>query len=829
MLLTDKEQKKAFLKEASTNFEKYYPVGILHKEGFMRKQCPITKLFFWTVNKDQEVCGDSKALGKVTMLEKRFTTKKQSYPEVWKNFETFFTKLGYTSMNRYPVVARWNPTTEFTIASIAAFQPYVVSGAMEPPAKKLVIPQFCLRFGDVDNVGVTGSHMTGFTMIGQHAFMPASEWNQELFFSHMLRYVLDIVGLDKKDITIHEDAWAGGGNFGPCMEFFSGGVELFNQVYMLYEQTPTGPRELKQKVLDMGLGMERVAWFSQGTPTIYEATFPQTIKFVLSETNILPDYELFKRFAVYATLLNSDETDDISAVWHTIASHLGVHADRLQETISPLTKAYALTEHVRALLFALADGKLPSNVGGGYNLRMIYRRARDFAHDLAPHLDLYTVATHHADELLPVYPEIKEALPEIKHIFAHEEMKWKENKDRTRSVLAKLSPDDLDVETLVSLYDEKGISPDMIKEHFPAFHIPETFFAKLAQRHETKEQATATKKERTIPGIEELPETEILYWGRADLVSFEATVLAVVDKEYVVLDKSAFYPTSGGQLHDLGTVHGEEVLDVFKVGNIIVHKLKNTKLEKGAIVTGEIDLDRRMQLAIHHTATHLLTGSCKRVLGRHVWQAGAAKTLEKARLDITHFDIPTKEELDKIESVANAAIQENLVVKKTVMPRALAENKYGFELYQGGAVPGKNLRIVEIVGFDVEACGGTHLDTTGFIKKLTISKATKVQDGVIRIEFVAGPAAESFSAGQDSVLDELAALLSCSQDQIVGRATELFTKWKQFKKGKLDKVILESDEKVTQNVLEEVCKVLRTQENHVVSTVTRFLRDVKLR
>ena len=276
-LLSDKEQKKQFKKIASADPESYYPTRALKKNGFHREQCKKCGRFFWS-SIQSDVCGEPGCNKGFQVVENNPSKNSLSFIDVWKKFVEILEPRGYKPLKRYPVVARWNPTTEFTIASIAAFQPFVISGEVPPPAKKLIIPQFCLRFGDIENVGITGSHCTGFVMIGQHQFVSPEEWDQDQAFQDIFDFLVQGVGLDKSEFKIQEDAWAGGGNFGSCLEFFSRGVELFNQVYMLYQQTQNGPIELQLKVLDMGLGQERVAWFSQGTPTIYDAIFP----FVLS-------------------------------------------------------------------------------------------------------------------------------------------------------------------------------------------------------------------------------------------------------------------------------------------------------------------------------------------------------------------------------------------------------------------------------------------------------------------------------------------------------------------------------------------------------------------
>jgi alanyl-tRNA synthetase len=374
-MLSDKEQKKEFLKATAQNPDAYYATSVLRQRGFHRAECVSCKKYFWSTDANRNVCGDSFCVGKVDLFANNPSKRQLSFTQVWQTFSEHLKARGYSVISRYPVVARWNPTTDFTMASIAAFQPYVISGEVEPPAKKLVIPQFCLRFGDVDNVGVTGSHCTGFVMIGQHQFVSKSEWDQNQAFEDLLSYLMDVVGLPAHELTLHEDAWAGGGNFGPCMEFFSRGVELCNQVYMMYEQREDGNRELAIKVLDMGLGQERVAWFSQGAPTLYDAAFPYVIAKLKAATNVKTDVALFSRFAPYATLLNLDEVEDIGKAWADVAKHVGIPAAELRSTIEPMTGLYTVAEHARALLIAIGDGGLPGNVGGYYNLRVIFRSA----------------------------------------------------------------------------------------------------------------------------------------------------------------------------------------------------------------------------------------------------------------------------------------------------------------------------------------------------------------------------------------------------------------------------------------------------------------------
>ena len=253
-------------------------------------------------------------------------------------------------------------------------------------------------------------------------------------------------------------------------------------------------------------------------------------------------------------------------------------------------------------------------------------------------------------------------------------------------------------------------------------------------------EATVREKKKQEYDVEGLPTTERLY--HEDIFEFKSYVLKDWEKDgkhYVVLDKTAFYPESGGQDYDTGFMDIDRVVNVQKSGDIIVHIVEGNKtFVRGTLVNCKIDKARRTQLMRHHTGTHIINGAARRVLGDHVWQAGSEKKIDRARLDITHYEIPTEAEMSEIERLANKVIEENRKVTKTVLPRTEAEQLYGFRLYQGGAVPSSDIRVVNIEGWDVEACGGTHSDSTSEIEQIKLLRAKKIQDGVIRLEYVAG-------------------------------------------------------------------------------------------
>jgi alanyl-tRNA synthetase len=819
---TDKELKKVFKKIASKNPDTYFPTKELRELGYMRKSCENCGVYFWTTLKERKVCGDPACSGGFQVVLDNPSKVQLSFIGVWEKIVEILEPRGYIPIKRYPCVARWNPTSEFTIASISAFQPYVITGEVEPPAKKLIIPQFCLRFNDIENVGITGSHNTGFVMIGQHTFVSPEEWNQGELFIDIHDFIHEGVGLPKEEITIHEDSWAGGGSFGCSLEFFSRGVELFNQVYTLFEQTPEGPRELKLKVLDMGLGQERVAWFSQGTPNMYEAIFPFVLSKLRGITKIELDLDLYNRFSQFSAYLNVDEVDDMDEAWNRVAKELKIGVKELRNKILPMTALYSITEHARSLLFAINDGKLPSNVGGGYNLRVIFRRAISFIDKFNWDIDMTDVCIWHAEELKSIFPEVSEHLDEIREILNVEREKFYATKKKAGKILDKLlKKGKLSTETLIELYDSNGISPDMVKTAAKKFdvkvNIPDDFYNLVVERHEITEQVHATEKTIELD-LERIPETKSLYYYDYTKISNDAEVSKVIDN-MVILDKTVTYPTSGGQLHDVGKINGQKFSDAFKQGNYTVHVMdEKPAFKEGDIVKVEVNKKWRTQLSQHHTATHIVNAAARDVLGSHVNQAGAKKTLKNSHLDITHYEQIPREKLIEIEKKANEIVEKSIDVHLDFIPRSEAEQKYGMTIYQGGAVPGKNLRIVEVPGVDVEACGGTHLNNTSETGYIHITKSQKIQDGIVRLTFVAGEATDKLKEKHRRILKKLKSILNVERKQLVGRIEELLEKWKNINKSLKSGKIDESDLQLTSS---------KTFEGDVLSEISQFLGTKK--
>jgi alanyl-tRNA synthetase len=804
-MLREEAIKKRFKEKAQREPEKHYPVRTLKEEGFTRRRCRKCGGYFWAYG-ERDVCGEPSCEGGYTFIGNTPAREKMDYIQTWKRFARLFEKLGYTPIPRYPVVARWRSDAEFVQASIYDFQPYCVTGEVEPPANPLVVPQFCLRFNDTDNVGITGRHYTGFVMIGQHAFEKPENYAPEEYLEHIYEWLVQGMKIPKEELQFHEDAWAGGGNMGPSMEYFSRGLEIGNQVYMQYDITSGEPRELGIKVLDMGMGQERPAWFTCATKTSYEAVFPTVVEKLYDRTGITPDEELLERFLPYSGLLSIDDKADVDKTWELVSRELGLSIGELKNEILPLAAIYSIGDHTRSLLLALSDGALPSNVGGGYNLRALLRRSLDFISKYGWDVSLAEVCEWHAEYLKPQYPELLENLEEVREILEVEERRYAATKRKSRRLVERLRGRAVTLEKLIELYDSNGISPEMLVEEGLRIEVPADFYIRVAERHEKRVQRAQTVREVELD-LSGLEKTEVLYYDDYTRVDFEARVLRVLDGKYVVLDRTAFYPTSGGQLHDIGELNGAEVEDVFRQGNVIVHVVKNPSFKPGDKVEGKIDLERRRLLAQHHTATHILNGAARKILGEHIWQAGAEKTPEKARLDITHYAVLSPEEMAELERLANSVVSENLRVESYVLRRDVAEARYGFRLYQGGAVPGKELRVVKIGDLDVEACGGTHLNHTGEVGVIKLIGSTKIQDGVVRLEYVAGEAAKRYMKKEGRIFKKCVKIL------------------KEFNYETPDLTVLDPGK--VSSYLKDASTVFSVSKEQLPATLEKFLREIE--
>ncbi len=760
--------KEKLKRDFSANPDKYYRVKLFKEVGFERKKCSKCGSYFWTLENDRKVCpnppcADYSFIGKPPI-------KGMDYIETWKTIEKFFIKNGHESVPSYPVVCRWFPGLFFTVASIVAFQRSVAGKTVfEMPAEKVIIPQVCLRFPDIENVGVTGRHMTNFIMIGQHSLYEKVNGVQKGYWKDTCieldyRMLTEALGLKPEEISFMEDVWVGPNAFGYSLEYYAGGLELGNAVFTEFVGTPEKYKQMGYRVIDMGAGLERFTWLSQGTATAYDAVYGPVMK-GLKKTVDFND-SIFRDYSAIAGGLDIEDGDP-AKIKAKIAKKLGISLEELNKNVEPLQALYAIADHTKTLLYAVNDGGLLSNVGGGYNLRIIFRRALNFIEKYNLNIDLFDVCKKHAEYLKPLNPELLKSLPELEQILELEKDRYRTTLNKGVSVVKEILKKQKKLETgkLIQMYESQGITPELIenvaeKEKLDV-EIPKDFYQKLSEGH--LKEASKTADDKKAVDVKGLPETKLMFYDNEDEMTFTAKVLKVIKdgkNSWVVLDRTLFYPEGGGQDFDTGTMNGKDVSKVEKFGSVVAHMTDASGFNKGNRVKCEVNRERRRQHAQHHTAVHLINGAARKLLGNHVWQAGAGKSLEKAHLDITHYEALTIDEISKLEELANGIVRKKVPITKKFMPRPKAEKLHGMRIYQGGAIPDNMVRIVNTPNWDVEACAGTHLSNTRDCGRIAITSSERIQDGVVRLSLVAGGAAEKYIKSAKSEASNLYSILN---------------------------------------------------------------------
>ncbi|ADD05479.1 alanine--tRNA ligase [Natrialba magadii ATCC 43099] len=793
-----------------SQLEEEYRLEYFETEGFVRKECPSCGAHFWTRDHERETCGEPPC-EEYDFIENPGFDEAYNLSEMREQFLSFFEAHDHERIDPYPVAAnRWRDDVLLTQASIYDFQPLVTSGETPPPANPLTVSQPCIRMQDIDNVGKTGRHTMAFEMMAHHAFNAREDlddpeqyaYQGEVYWKdrtvELCDEFFDSMGVDLEEVIYIEDPWVGGGNAGPAIEVIYRGVELATLVFMSMEQDTEGEYEMKDGnrytpmdtyIVDTGYGLERWTWVSQGTPTVYEAVYPDMIEFLKDNAGIehTEDEEaLIHRAAKLAGHMDIDEAEDMETARGEIATELAVDAAELESLMEPLEDIYAIADHCRTLAYMLGDGIVPSNVGTGYLARMVLRRTKRLCDTVGVDAPLDELVDMQADRLE------YENRDTIRDIVRTEVEKYRETLERGSRRVESLAEEHAETgepiptDELIELYDSHGLQPDMVEEIAAEagadVDVPDDFYSLVAERHDTPEAAEKTTDE-TDERFADLPETETLYYDDQQRTQFEAVVLDVFERESgydIVLDQTMFYPEGGGQPADTGTLSTDdatvEVRDVQREDGVILHRTDD-KLGKGEFVNGQLDATRRRQLMRHHTATHIVIHAARQVLGEHVRQAGAQKGVDSSRIDLRHYDRISREDVKTIERVANDLVMENTSVSQEWPDRHDAESDHGFDLYQGGIPPGEQIRLIHVAD-DVQACGGTHVNRTGDIGSIKILTTERVQDGVERITFAAGDAALESTQENEDALYEAAEILDVSPEEVPDTAERFFEEWK---------------------------------------------------
>jgi len=429
-----------------SSLEQEYRLEYFEEENFVRRECSSCGAHFWTRDHDRELCGEPPCEDYRFIDDPSFD-EEYSLEEMREAFLSYFEDHGHERIDPYPVAAnRWRDDVLLTQASIYDFQPLVTSGQTPPPANPLTISQPCIRMQDIDNVGKTGRHTMAFEMMAHHAFNAREDAEDDYAYEGEVYWkdetveycdgLFESLGADLDEITYIEDPWVGGGNAGPAIEVIYKGAELATLVFMSMEQDPDGEYEMKDGnryskmdtyVVDTGYGLERWTWMSQGTPTVYEAVYPEMIEFLKEHANIDhsdEEEQLIHRAAKLAGHMDIDEAEDMETARTEIADRLDVPVDELTALMEPLEDIYAIADHCRALAYMFGDGIVPSNVGTGYLARMVLRRTKRLVDNVGVDAPL--------DELVDMQAKRLEYenRDTIRDIVRTEEAKYRETLDR---------------------------------------------------------------------------------------------------------------------------------------------------------------------------------------------------------------------------------------------------------------------------------------------------------------------------------------------------------------------------------------------------------------
>ena len=702
--------------------------------------------------------------------------------ELREMFLKFFETKGHLRLPSFSLIPQNDASLLLINSGMAPMKPYF-TGEQEPPRHRVTTCQKCIRTGDIDNIGHTDRHGTYFEMLGNFSFgdyfkKDAIHWAWEFLTSpewvgldpsrlypsvfagnettpaddEAFRIWNEEIGIPAERIFKfgkEDNFWEhGSGPCGPCSEiYYDRGeqwgcgkpgctvgcdcdryIEVWNVVFSQFDNDGEGHyEELKQKNIDTGMGLERLACVCQGVGSLFDVD----------------------------TVMNI--TNKVSEI--TKAHYGESHAKDVSLRV--------ITDHIRSAVFMICDGVLPSNEGRGYVLRRLLRRAARHGKLLGVNEPfLYRVCDTVVCENEGHYPELRERQSYITKVIRVEEENFAKTIDGGMRIFNEMLEAHRAAGDKVfsgadafKLYDTYGFPIDLTSEMVAEqdMTVDENSFKKLME-----EQKVRARKAREAlgdlgwAGVEfgkDVPETEFV--GYTENAVMDAKVVAlVVENELaeelmpgvegiVVLDKTPFYAEMGGQVADHGSITaGDAVFTVTDVqknkGGKYMHsgKLSGGVLKVGDSVSASIDTDRRAAIRRAHSATHLLDAALKKVLGEHVHQAGSLVEPDKLRFDFTHFEAVTPEQLLEVSRLVNEAILQGIPVVTEVLPIEEAKKKGAVAMF--GEKYGETVRVVEMGDFSMEFCGGTHLPNTAMAGTFRIKSEFSVASGVRRIEATTG-------------------------------------------------------------------------------------------
>ena len=694
--------------------------------------------------------------------------------ELREMYLSFFETKGHLRLPSFSLIPQNDPSLLLINSGMAPMKPYF-TGEQEPPRRRVTTCQKCIRTGDIENVGKTARHGTFFEMLGNFSFgdyfkREAIHWSWEFLTSP------DWVGIDpdrlypsiyvdddeafeiwNKEIGIaperifrfgkEDNFWEhGSGPCGPCSEiYYDRGpefgcgkpgctvgcdcdryMEVWNNVFSQFDNDGNGNyTELKQKNIDTGMGLERLACVVQGVGSLFDV-------------------------------------DTVRNITNKVSEIAGKHYGESDKTDISLR---VITDHIRSTVMMICDGVIPSNEGRGYVLRRLLRRA--VRHGKLLGIDkpfMSDVASTVIKESGGAYPELVEKQKYIHKVIENEEASFNKTIDSGLAILNdKIAASDgkeLSAADAFQLYDTYGFPIDLTLEVLEEQGMTTSREEFDRLMNEQRERAREDRKKMGDLGWQ----SEDLGLDKSIKTAFDgyttleesAKILAIVnegevsgaaakgEKITVVLDRTPFYAEMGGQVGDTGYIESESgerinILNTVKENNLTIHIAERIPSDCSEPFSLHVDADRRLKITNNHTTTHLLDQALREVLGTHVEQKGSFVCPDYLRFDFSHFSKMTDEEIEKVEKRVNELIRANYPLEEKRDATMEEANAMG-AIALFGEKYGDKVRVVKF-GKSVELCGGTHAKATGQIGMFVIMSEGAVAAGVRRIEAVTGEAA----------------------------------------------------------------------------------------
>ena len=788
--------------------------------------------------------------------------------ELREMFLSFFESKGHLRLPSFSLVPQNDKSILLINAGMTPMKPWF-KGEEEPPRRRVCTCQKCIRTGDIENVGKTARHGTYFEMLGNFSF---GDYFKHEAIAWSWEFLTEVVGLEpdrlypsiylnddeafdiwNKEVGIpaerifrfgkEDNFWEhGSGPCGPCSEiYYDRGpefgcgkpgctvgcdcdryIEIWNNVFSQFDNDGHGNyTELKQKNIDTGMGLERLACVCQNVDSLFDV-------------------------------------DTVMNITHKVSELTGAHYGETEKRDVSLR---VITDHIRSATFMICDGILPSNEGRGYVLRRLLRRAARHGKLLGVNDPfLYQVVDTVIHENEGQYPDLREKQTYITKVIRTEEENFGRTIDGGMKIFSDLLAEHKQkLEKIFSgadafrLYDTFGFPIDLTMEMAAdeGLSVDEGAFQKLMK--EQKERAREARKalgDLGWAGVEfgkDVPATEFVGYDHSEC---DAKIVAIVADEelrdevaagaeaVVVLDQSPFYAEMGGQVADHGTITADGV--VFTVADVQKNKggkfMHYGRLAQGVLHVGDtvhaaIDMERRKAIQRAHSTTHLLDAALKKVLGDHVHQAGSLVEPDRLRFDFTHFEAISPEELRQVEELVNDAILEGYPVVTEILPIEEAKKKGAVAMF--GEKYGETVRVVEMSDFSVEFCGGTHVDNTAKAGPFRIKSESSVASGVRRIEATCGKLSLKAMESSQGVLSRAAQFLKTAPSGLLERMEQQANEMKQLRqaleKFKAEASLGEARQFLASAKTVKDLHVLATTRNGVdtaeLRTMGDFLRD----